>query len=60
MEAASVTFSPIYLDSSHAKHRIDFCLSKVNGMVDSMVKERSLTKADGEKIKNEAEKLSVW
>jgi hypothetical protein len=29
-------------------------------MVDSMVKERSLTKADGEKIKNEAEKLSVW
>jgi hypothetical protein len=35
-------------------------LSKVNGMVDSMVKERYLTKADGEKIKKEAEKLSVW
>ncbi len=35
-------------------------LSKVNRMVDSMVKERFLTKTDGEKIKNEAEKLSVW
>ena len=35
-------------------------LRKVNGMVDSMVKEKYLTKADGEKIKGEAEKLSVW
>ena len=35
-------------------------LNKVNGMVDSMVKERYLTKGDGEKIKKESEKLSVW
>ena len=35
-------------------------LEKVNGMVDSMVKERYLIKADGEKIKKEAENLSVW
>jgi hypothetical protein len=35
-------------------------LHKVNAMVDSMVKERYLTKADGEKIKKEALKLSVW
>ena len=35
-------------------------LSKVNDMVDSMVKQRYLTEADGEKIKKEAEKLSVW
>jgi hypothetical protein len=35
-------------------------LSKVNGMVDSMVTERYLTRTDGEKIKREAEKLSVW
>jgi hypothetical protein len=32
----------------------------VNGMVDSMVKGRFLTKEDGERIKKEAEKLSVW
>jgi len=35
-------------------------LSKVIGMVDSMVKERFLTESDGERIKREAEKLSVW
>ena len=35
-------------------------LSKVNGMVDSMVQERFLTKADGERIKKQAETLSVW
>lgn len=35
-------------------------LSKVNDMVDSMVKQRYLTEGDGEKIKEEAEKLSVW
>jgi hypothetical protein len=34
--------------------------SKVSGMVDAMVKERSLTEADGAKIKKEAELLSVW
>jgi hypothetical protein len=35
-------------------------LGKVNGMVDSMVKERFLTETDGAKIKKEAETLSVW
>jgi hypothetical protein len=35
-------------------------LRKVNSMVDSMVKERLFTATDGEKIKKEAEKLSVW
>jgi hypothetical protein len=35
-------------------------LSKVNSVVDSMVKARFLTETDGRKIKKEAEKLSVW
>jgi hypothetical protein len=35
-------------------------LSKVGKMVDSMVKQRFVTEADGERIKREAEKLSVW
>ena len=35
-------------------------LSKVNGMVESMVKGRFLTKTDGERIKREVEKVSVW
>lgn len=38
----------------------DSYLGKVNGMADSMVKERFLTQRDGEKIKAEAERLSVW
>jgi hypothetical protein len=35
-------------------------LIKVNSMVDSMVKQRFLTKTDGERIKREAAKLSDW
>jgi hypothetical protein len=35
-------------------------LSKVNGMVDSMVKGKFLTKADGERVKREAERVSAW
>jgi hypothetical protein len=35
-------------------------LSKVNAVVDSLVKGKNLAKADGEKIKKEAQKLSVW
>jgi hypothetical protein len=35
-------------------------LNRVRSMVDSMVKERFLTEADGEKVKKEAEKVSGW
>ncbi len=35
-------------------------LGKINAMVDAMVKDRSLREADGQRIKKEAEKLSVW
>jgi hypothetical protein len=35
-------------------------LRKVNDMVDSMVKGKGLTKADGERVKREAEKVSAW
>ena len=35
-------------------------LSKVNSMVDAMVKQRFFTETDGKRIKKEAEKLSVW
>ena len=41
------------------KTREEF-LSKVNKMVDSLVRERFIIKEDGEKIKREAEELKAW
>jgi hypothetical protein len=41
------------------KTREDY-LSKVNKMVDSLVKERFILKEDGEKIKKHAEEVKAW